>query len=454
MKEPSIKIAFRTDTGRRLNNEDSARALGADELGFQADALLVVADGMGGRASGQVASRIAVDTVTDSFVAALAEGGDLSEILGNSLQAANSAVFRDATSNPELHGMGTTCVAVAVHDGRAHFAHLGDSRIYLLHDGRIRRLTEDHSFVAEKIRSGEITEEQSRRSRFRNIITRAIGLEATAQPSVGSTELESGDVLLLCSDGLSGPVSDNQIADILCSSSDPEGACDRLVSTALKNGGSDNVTVVVAAYGARTSVVRRPEPEARGVRVPITWVVPLLIGLLLGMGVGLYPGYLLFRGQAKLPLKQAVSKPDLARVTYAAPSPLTYVPLQPGFLALDQQGRLHVVDSQGRRLIVDKSGQVVATFPARDTFKPLKHSPSRMAATDADGNLYVSDPVGKKILKFGKDGLFIGVIGEGKLTAPEALAIAPDGSIFVIDDGRLKVIHPVQLNTDVTDGGG
>ncbi len=456
MREPAIRIAFRTDKGRRPENEDSALVLSADELGFQADALLIVADGMGGRASGQVASRIAVDTVRDSFVAGIAGGRDLSEVLASSLQAANSAVYREATSKPELQGMGTTCVTAAVKDGTAYFAHLGDSRIYLLRDGRICRLTEDHSFVAEKVRTGEITEDQARRSRFRNIITRAIGLEATAQPSIGSTELESGDVLLLCSDGLSGPVTDNQMADILCSSSDPEEACNRLVSTALKNGGTDNITVVIAAYGARTATVRRPEPveEPREVKVPITWIVPLLIGLLLGMGIGLYPGYLLFHKQAQ-PVKQEAAKPDLAHMTYADPSPLTYVPLQPGFLALDQQGRLHVADTQGRHLMVDKSGQIVTTFPARDTFKPSAHTPSRTAATDPDGNLYVSDPAGKKIVKFGKDGLFISTIGEGKLTSPEALAIASDGSIFTIDGGRLKVIrvkHPE--TTDTTDAGG
>lgn len=457
MRDTGIRIAFRTDKGRRPENEDSALVLGADELGFQADALLIVADGMGGRASGQVASRIAVDTVRDSFVAGLAGVRDLSESLAGSLQAANLAVYREASSKPELQGMGTTCVVAAVRDGMAHFAHLGDSRIYLLREGHIRRLTEDHSFVAEKIRTGEITEDQARRSRFRNIITRAIGLEPTAQPSVGSIELEPGDVLLLCSDGLSGPVTDNQIADILCSSSDPEEACGRLVSTALRNGGTDNITVVIAAYGAKTAAVRRPapEPEPREIKVPITWIVPLLAGLLLGMGIGLYPGYLLFHKQAKPIVKQEVAKPDLALVTYTHPSPLTYVPLQPGFLALDGQGSLHVVDTQGRRLIVDKSGQVLKEFPVRDTFKPLSHSPSQMAATDSDGNLYVSDPAGKKILKFGKDGLFIGAIGEGKLTSPEALVIAPDGSIFTIDGGRLKIIRVKQPGTtDTTDAGG
>lgn len=452
---PNISIASKTDIGRRQENEDSFLALTAQELGGQADGLLIVADGMGGRASGQVASRIAVDAVRDAFTARVDGADDLSAVLAESLRAANTAVYRESTSKPELQGMGTTCVAAAMRDGRAYFAHLGDSRIYLLRDGGIRRLTEDHSFVAEKIRSGEITEEQARRSRFRNIITRAIGLEASAQPSVGSLELESGDVLLLCSDGLSGPVSDSQIADILCSSSDPDEACACLVSTALKNGGSDNVTVVVAAYGMRSASVRRAEPKPERTKRSVSWLIPALVGVLLGIGVGLYPGYLIFRVQPKLPVKPPVSAPSPAHPSYADPSPLTYAPLQPGFLALDKDGRLHVVDMQGRRMIVDKSGQVISTFPARDTFKPLKYSPSQMAAADSDGILYVSDPVGKKILKFGKDGLYISAIGEGKLASPEALAVDREGSIFVVDDGRLKVIHrKPEENAGQTSAGG
>lgn len=436
MNEPGIRTAFKTDIGRRTENEDSYLALNAAELGGRADAMLVVADGMGGRASGQEASRLAVNSVHDAFLSGAA-AEDLSSSLREGLRTANANVFREASGKTELQGMGTTCSAAAIKGGKAFFAHLGDSRIYLLRDGAIRRLTEDHSFVAEKVRTGELTEEQARQSRFRNVITRAVGLEADCQPAVGSVDLMQGDVLLLCSDGLSGPVPDNQIADILCGSSDPDEACDRLVKAALKNGGTDNVTVVLAVYGARTAVTRRvvkKEPKR------ISWVVPLLIGLLLGLGVGVLPGYLIF---LKPPPKLvAVEKPPVVMTAYADPVPLTYEPLQPGFLALDTAGRLNVVDTQARRMVVDGNGKTLGTFPARDTFKPVKHTPIQMATADADGNLYVSDPAGKKILKFGKDGLFLCVIGEGKLTSPEALAVDKNGSVFVIDGGRLKVIRP------------
>ncbi len=436
MNEPGIRTAFKTDIGRRQENEDSYLALNAAELGGRADALLIVADGMGGRASGQVASRLAVSSVRDAFLSG-AVADDLSSSLREGLRTANSKVFGEASTKAELQGMGTTCSAAAIKGGKAFFAHLGDSRIYLLRDGAILRLTEDHSFVAEKVRTGELTEEQARQSRFRNVITRAVGLEADCQPAVGSVDLAQGDVLLLCSDGLTGPVPDNQIADILCGSSDVDEACDRLVKTALKNGGSDNVTVVLAVFGTRTSVKRRAvkkEPKR------ISWVIPLLIGLLLGLGIGALPGYLIF---LKPTPKQVVAeKPTVSATVYGDPVPLTYEPLQQGFLALDEAERLNVVDTQARRMVVDGNGKTLATFPARGTFKPVKHTPTQMAAADTDGNLYVSDPVGKKILKFGKDGLFLCVIGEGKLMLPEALAVDKNGSVFVIDGGRLKVIRP------------
>lgn len=428
-----IRVASKTEKGRRSANEDACLALTPEDLGGVADGLYIVADGMGGRASGAVASRIAVNAVRDAFLSETGAGREPSDALAEALRAANKAVYQEAVSKPELRGMGSTCVAVGVLGDRAFFAHMGDSRIYLLRGGQLRRLTEDHSFVAEKVRSGEITEEQARHSRFRNVITRAIGIEPDAQPAVGSIDLEAGDVLLLCSDGLTGPVSDAKIADILCGSSDPDEACNRLVSAAIRGGGGDNVTVVVAAYGAR-SEVRRPATRTKR---PVSWILPALIGL----AVGLLLGHLFLRTVAP-PVKETSPAPvDLSRVEYADPAQLTYLPLQPGFLALDPKGFLHVVDLQGRRTKVDASGRVIATYPARDTFMPRNPQSVQSAATDSQGNLYVSDPVGKKILKFGADGALIVVIGEGMLTSPGALAVDSTGSVYVIDSGRLKVMR-------------
>ena len=438
-----IRVASKTEKGRRSANEDACLVLTSEELGGVADGLYIVADGMGGRASGAVASRIAVNAVRDAFLSETQAGREASDALAEALRAANKAVYQEAISKPELRGMGSTCVAVGVLGDRAFFAHMGDSRIYLLHGGQLRRLTEDHSFVAEKVRSGEITEEQARHSRFRNVITRAIGIEPDAQPAVGSIDLETGDVLLLCSDGLTGPVSDAKIADILCGSSDPDEACNRLVSAAIRGGGGDNVTVVVAAYGAR-SAIRRPATRTKR---PVSWILPALIGL----AVGLLLGHLFLGRTAGPPVKETSPAPvDLSRVEYADPAQLTYLPLQPGFLALDPKGFLHVVDLQGRRMKVDASGRVIATYPGRDTFKLGKTESVQSAATDSQGNLYVSDPVGKKILKFGADGALIVIIGEGKLTSPGALAVDSTGSVYVIDSGRLKVVRAKRGESSVT----
>jgi len=195
----------------------------------------------------------------------------------------------------------------------------------------------------------------------------------------------------------------------------------------------------VAAYGAPQRVRRETQPSVRKRCVP--WVLPGVLGLILGIALGLYPGHLIFRADVKPPVEQKTTRLGLARVTYGDPVQLTYIPLQPGFLALDPKGFLHVVDLEGRRMKVDSSGQVIATYPARDTFKPRNLSASQSAAADVEGNLYVSDPVGKKILKFGANGLLIGTIGEGKLVSPSALAVDAKGSIFVIDGARLKIIR-------------
>ena len=436
-----ISIASKSEKGRRAANEDACLVLTSDDLGGRLDGLLVVADGMGGRASGAIASSMAVNAIRDVF-ASDADREILSpeELLSRGFRAANDAVHSEASSKPELQGMGTTCAAAAIQGGRAFLAHMGDSRAYLLRDGRLRRLTEDHSFVAEKVKNGEITEEQARRSRFRNVITRAVGLDPEAQPEIGSVELQPGDVLLLCTDGLTIPVSDGEIANILCSSSDAEESCDRLVKAALRNGGSDNVTVVVAAYGSGKATVR---DRAASGKPRATWLLPALIGLVAGLGIGLSPVRTLLPGTPEPSVRmERPRQPDLAHLTYEDPVSLLYIPVQGGILSLDRRGYLHVVDQQGRLIRLDRYGRIIYTFPARESLKPPSGARSPAVASDRQGNMYISDPAAKEILKFGRDGLFLGSIGKGKLFAPEALAVDGDGSIYVIDGGRLKAIRP------------
>lgn len=446
MGESNINVAWKSEKSRRPVNEDACLALTAGDLGSGVEGLLVVADGMGGRASGAVASSTAVKVVRDTFTSGInTEEQDLTALLRQCLQTANEVVHRDANSNAVLNGMGTTCVTVAIKDGRAFMAHMGDSRAYILRDGELHRLTEDHSFVAERVRTGEITEEQARKSRFRNVITRAIGLEPNAQPEVSSADLKSGDVLLLCTDGLTTPVSEDEIADILCESSDMEKACDRLVNAAMRNGGSDNITAVAAAYGNK-AVQKKTHRTDRTNRTGKPWVLAALIGFFVGIGIGYVPKTLHVKPEVK---KVSAPKVDLAHVIYSEPVSLLYTPLKGRILTIDRSGNLHIVDRQGCLMRVDSSGQVLYKFAPREFLKVSEGQKSPMTATDKQGNLYISDPVGKRIIKFGADGLFLISIGEGKLTAPEALAVGNDGSIYVIDADRLKVIH---INSTTDDG--
>ena len=372
---------MKSEKGRRPANEDAGLALTSEELG-DLEGLYIVADGMGGRASGSTASKMAVNAVRDSFLSN-AHSQDLSALLSESLRAANKAVFTEAQSRPELQGMGTTCVAAAIRDGRVYFAYMGDSRIYLLHDGRLNILTEDHSFVAEQVKAGKITEEDARKSRFRNVITKAIGLEPDAQPTTGSTEFGPGDVLLLCTDGLSGPVKDSEIADILMDSSAPNEACERLVNAALRNGGSDNVTALVAAYDGKKASRRNGS----------AWLVPALMGIIAGIVIGLLLGRQYWT--IKPTVEPVPPPPALSGLTYQDPVSLTYSPLSGGSLAVD-----------------------------------------------AEDNVYISDTKQKAILKYGPDGSLLATIGKGKLTNPGAVGVGADGTIFVVDNGRLKAIRP------------
>jgi len=375
-----ISVALKSERGRRPANEDAGLVLTSEELG-DVEGLYIVADGMGGRASGAVASKMAVDSVRDSFLSG-DHSQDLAALLSQSLKAANQAVYSEAQSKPELEGMGTTCVAAAVRDGLLYFAHMGDSRIYLLRDGRLESLTEDHSFVAEQLRAGKISEEDARKSRFRNVITKAIGLGPDAEPTTGSAEFRPGDVLLLCTDGLSGPVQSDEIANILLDSSDPDEACNHLARAALRNGGSDNVTALVATYGS-----------PRKAKTSSSWLVPTMMGVILGIVVGLALGWQYWRSQ--IVVEPPPPQPALSSLTYGDPVSLTYSPLSSGTLAVD-----------------------------------------------GEDNVYISDKKQKAILKYGADGSSLGAIGKGKLTDPGALAVGSDGSIYVLDAGRLKVIRP------------
>lgn len=219
--------------------------------------LYVVCDGMGGGNAGEIASALAVETIYAHLVEA-ARHADLPMIgpwnatvsapanrLASAIRAANEAVHRESWSRPDYAGMGTTVVAALLHEEVLAIAHVGDSRLYLVRNGTIEALTTDHSWVAEQILKGLITEEDAARSPRRNIVTKALGVESSVDVELTEVPVKSGDMLLLCSDGLTRGVHPNDILHILSGSEDLPTMSDRLIVMANEAGGDDNTTVVV-----------------------------------------------------------------------------------------------------------------------------------------------------------------------------------------------------------------
>lgn len=222
----------RTDVGRvREHNEDSY------VINFP---LFAVADGMGGHAAGEVASTIAV-----SALAELAPSKPDSDLLGAAVEGANIAVLDGVEQGMGRAGMGTTCTSVIIDGTRMAVAHVGDSRAYLLHEGKLLRVTHDHSFVEELVEAGEITPEEARVHPSRSIITRALGSDRQMKADSFMVDVTMGDRVLLCSDGLSSMISDDVIEEAMVTSPAPQACADRLVDVALAAGGNDNVTVIV-----------------------------------------------------------------------------------------------------------------------------------------------------------------------------------------------------------------
>jgi PPM family protein phosphatase len=252
-----VEFGACTDVGQlRQNNEDSMRA--APELD-----LFVLSDGMGGHASGEVASRIAAETVVAhcrdaesnpslEFVGERVSGAsETSNRLASAVRTANRAVYEAAQQAPERHGMGATLVALRFIGDRVSLAHAGDSRAYLLRAGELRQLTEDHSFVAEQVRRGIITAEEANGSPLQNALLRALGVDPEVEVDLEEHVALDGDVFVLCSDGLTNELSNAQIAAVLEKHHDEHAAAERLVALANQAGGHDNVTVFVVRYATR-----------------------------------------------------------------------------------------------------------------------------------------------------------------------------------------------------------
>ncbi|MCA9501491.1 MAG: Stp1/IreP family PP2C-type Ser/Thr phosphatase [Spirochaetaceae bacterium] len=237
---PAIAGGTHVGVVRRVNQD----AFGLFEDAKREETLLVVADGLGGHRGGEVASRLAVDLLGRNF--SLGDGDPPTRLV-QAIESANADILRHANRERTLRGMGTTVVCLLLGpNGRAHVAHVGDSRLYRLRDGSIEPITEDHSLVATLVRQGVISSEEARTDPRRNQILRALGVRNDVEVDVAPLEPRPGDTYLLCSDGLHGLVDDDAIHALVHSANDLDAAVADLIDAAKRAGGTDNVTCVLA----------------------------------------------------------------------------------------------------------------------------------------------------------------------------------------------------------------
>jgi serine/threonine protein phosphatase PrpC len=244
-KQLRLDVAQLTDVGRkRPHNEDNmAYVIPKDgQVMAKKGALFIVADGMGGHAAGEVASEIAVDTVSSIYYQD--ENDDLALSLMNAIKRANALIHQRAAENMLRSGMGTTCVAAVLRGDMAYVANVGDSRAYLVRKGQAKQVSQDHSWVEEQVRAGLLTKDQARSHAQRNVITRSLGTQAEVEVDVFSEELEEGDTIILCSDGLSGSIGEDDLRAIV-NQYVPQESVYHLVERANENGGPDNITAIV-----------------------------------------------------------------------------------------------------------------------------------------------------------------------------------------------------------------
>lgn len=252
-----LSVAAGTDVGRiRAGNEDSLYADADQERG-----LFIVADGMGGHAAGEVASEMAVQIVSQE----LSDLRDLTRQdtslrMATALKEANRAIYERTIQEADKQGMGTTASCLMMGYGRYIIGHIGDSRVYLLRDGVLRQITKDHSYVQEQVDAGFLTPEQARYHPYSNVITRCVGANAAVEADVLTGELQTGDVYLVASDGLTGMVEDPQLKKILETRQTPGRMVDAMITEANRRGGLDNITAIVVQVVKVTGVATGEMP--------------------------------------------------------------------------------------------------------------------------------------------------------------------------------------------------
>jgi serine/threonine protein phosphatase PrpC len=267
-----LRHSARTDVGKTRDHNEDSYGVGEDEQAERLGALLVVCDGMGGHAAGEVASQIGVETILAIYY------GDSSDerpiALEQAFEQANEQIYAKGRGS-----MGTTGVAALIHHDALHIANVGDSRAYLIRNGEIRQVSRDHSFVSDQVAAGLITPDQARSSPHRNVITRALGYQSGVTVDMFRLPLQVGDVIVLSSDGLHGLVNDAEIAKLTVEEA-PDDAVKRLIDLANERGGTDNITVVIARvdaldwYGETNAEPPLDVHERVTVEIPIAEDIP------------------------------------------------------------------------------------------------------------------------------------------------------------------------------------
>lgn len=241
-----LQAHFISDVGKKRQHNEDACIMCAPEdttLAKERGLLFAVADGMGGASAGEFASRLSLTTVTQAFYSGEMEGAP--EHVRAAIEEANKQVFAEADRHPEYHGMGTTMSAIVIMGDCAYIGQVGDSRVYLSREkSDLLQITEDHSLVAEQLRNGVITAEEAKNHSLKNLITRAVGIKQAVEVDLFGFKLKKGDTVLLCSDGLSNMVDDDDI-DASLRNENLQGAARILVGKALENGGTDNISVAL-----------------------------------------------------------------------------------------------------------------------------------------------------------------------------------------------------------------
>ncbi len=266
-RDTAVPFGSRTSIGCiRSHNEDSLVVM---------PPLFAVADGMGGHEAGEVASEIAVNVLSE-----LAPTKPDAETLSHAVEEANREVFRASRDGRGREGMGTTLTAAMLENERLLIAQVGDSRAYLLHKGKLQQITRDHSLMADMIEAGQITAEEARTHPQRSIITRALGSNTDLHPDIYEVNVETGDRLLVCSDGLSTMVEDLDIERLLSQGNDPQRCASQLVNEAISNGGHDNITVIVADVTGFAEV--RHKKMALKTKLSVAFILTLLVAIIIG----------------------------------------------------------------------------------------------------------------------------------------------------------------------------